>query len=268
MQVCEDASQPGRFLFRYLDQTQFLIDLPEHAIEMQWAPPSTIEDACTYLFGPVLSFLLRRFGRICLHASAIRIENRAVAILGARGSGKSTTAAALARCGCDVISEDLLPVRAKGQSILADAGYPLIRLWPESVQMLLGHREALPKLTSNWDKRGMKLPDASPSASDRALELAAVYVLSGRQASNAPRVEALGKQHAMRALLFNAHSSYLMDRTDQAGAFEMAAAIARKVPVRSLIAHTDGQRLPELCDSILNDFKAVVAAATPAECQP
>ena len=64
-----------------------------------WPSHSSVEEAATYLLGPVLGLLLRFRGVTCLHASAVAIGDSVIAFVGAEGAGKSTTAAAFARPG-------------------------------------------------------------------------------------------------------------------------------------------------------------------------
>ena len=99
----------------------------------------------------VLPFLLRRKPVITLHGSAVvtpaaRVEgNRGVALcgmepsaailIGAKGTGKSTTAAALTKYGWKLLCDDLVPVEP-GPNVLP--GIPLVKLLPDAFQVLAG----------------------------------------------------------------------------------------------------------------------------------
>ncbi len=50
---------------------------------------------------------LRLQGKICLHSSVIAVGEYALAIIGAKGAGKSTTAAALAKRGYPILADDI-----------------------------------------------------------------------------------------------------------------------------------------------------------------
>ena len=54
-------------------------------------------------------------------------------------AGKSTTAAAFAKLGYPVLSDDLLALSDTGGTWVVEAGYPGLRLWPDSVGPLLAH---------------------------------------------------------------------------------------------------------------------------------
>jgi len=92
----------ARHLFRYGDGTEFGVERASSStfsVCCGSARPLTAEDATTYLLGPVLGFVPRRLGITCLHASAVLVGGRAVALAGPPGAGKSTTAAEFARAG-------------------------------------------------------------------------------------------------------------------------------------------------------------------------
>ena len=93
--------------FFYSDGPRFAIDRQGHEIWGDWPAGYALEDACTYLIGQVINFALRLRGGISLHASSIAIGDRVIAITGAPGSGKSTTAAAFARLGYSILSDDV-----------------------------------------------------------------------------------------------------------------------------------------------------------------
>jgi energy-coupling factor transporter ATP-binding protein EcfA2 len=99
-----------------------------------------------------------------VHASAVSIGDRAVAIVGPSGSGKSTIAAALVRRGATLIAEDLLPLTMCDGRVVAIPAYAGIRLWPEAVALLMQSRDALPGISPTWDKRILEV-EASQCAS-------------------------------------------------------------------------------------------------------
>ena len=150
---------PGRdyFVFFYSDGVRFAVERRGHEVWGDWPENYTLEDACTYLLGPVIGFVLRLRGMTCLHASAVAVGQHAIALVGFPGAGKSTTAAAFARCGFSVIADDVVALAENGDKFLVQPGYPRVNLWPDSVRALFGSEEALPQITPTWDKRYMAL---------------------------------------------------------------------------------------------------------------
>ena len=72
VEVIDDVR--GHTAFRYGDGTAIDVDhraRPAH-VRAAIAPGQTLEDFTAYLYGPVLGFLLRAWGRLALHASCVR----------------------------------------------------------------------------------------------------------------------------------------------------------------------------------------------------
>src|SRR5205823_15042979 len=129
------------FRILYSDQTEFIINRSGTQIWAQWPDRLSLEDTATYLLGPILGLVMGLRGTHCLHASVISVEDKSVALLGPPGAGKSTTAAAFARRGYPVLSEDVAAVLDQDGRFLIQPAYPRIRLWPSSVEALYGSTE-------------------------------------------------------------------------------------------------------------------------------
>src|SRR5207302_11137414 len=110
-----------------------------------------------YLLGPVMAIVAQLRNKTCLHASAVAIDGRIVAILGMSGAGKSTSAAAFARAGYPVVADDMVVLAEREGRFMAEPAYPNQRLWPSAVEALFNQPDALPLLSPNWDKCGLDL---------------------------------------------------------------------------------------------------------------
>jgi hypothetical protein len=246
----------GCFRIRYFDGTEFFLTEAGDKIWATWPDSLTLEDTATYLLGPIFGFLLRLRGVTCLHASAIAVDGRAIALVGPAGAGKSTTAAAFTQQGYPVLSEDVVALRDRDDAFLVQPGYPLIRLWPESVRMLYGAEDALPPLTPNWNKRYLDLTLNGFNFQKQPLPLAAVYVLDRRSDDPAaPFVESLPSQAGLITLVANTYANYLLDREMRAREFELLGRLVNNLPLRKLTPHSDPARAPELCRFILDDIR-------------
>lgn len=240
------------YRFHYADQTEFLIDAAGTEVWAQWSTPLTLEDTATYLLGPVMGFVMLLRGIVCLHASAIAVDNKAIALLGPAGSGKSTTAAAFSDRGYGILAEDVVTLDDRGDHFLVRPGYPCIRLWPASVKALYGSETHLPKLTPNWDKCYLDLRDQFHA---EPLPLAAVYHLCERRHDTiAPFVESLDRSEGLLSLIANTYATKLMDKQMRAREFELLTRVLNNVPMRRVTPHADPARISELCDTILTDF--------------
>jgi hypothetical protein len=242
-------AEGSRYLrLAYFDGTQFWLDREGTEVWATWPGNLVIEDTATYLLGPVLGILLRLRGVTCLHASAVAFGEKAVAFVGSEGAGKSTTAAALARHGHAILSDDVVALAERDGSFFINPAYPYLCLWPESVESLYGSRDALPQFSANYEKRCLSLGKQELRFAERALPLATIYLLGERRGDPAPLIEELPPQRAFLALVANTFATNMLDSGMRAKEFETLARLAPSVPIRALYAHHDAGRLPELCD--------------------
>jgi hypothetical protein len=231
---------------RYADATEFTVSADGTRVGCTWRAPLTLEDACTYLFGPVCGLVLRLRGAACVHASAVAAGGGALLVCGGSGSGKSTTAAAFAARGRKILADDVAALDGEGERVTVRAAYPHLRLWPDAVEALYGSDDALPALTPNWEKRYLDLAGGDPIFHAESLPVAAVALL-GARAEDAPRLEPVRAPDAVMALVANTYMAWLPDLAAQARDLALYARLAREVPVFRVAAHADPARLGELC---------------------
>jgi hypothetical protein len=242
------------FKFHYDDGTEFVLDRAGTEVFGQWPANSTLEDTATYFLGLVLGFLLHLRGQVCLHASAVAVEGGAIALLGPAGAGKSTTAAAFARQGFPVLSDDIVTLCETGGSFLVQPGYPRLCLPPEATASFYGSADALPLFAANWDKRYLDLQQNGHRFQDRALPLAAVYRLSERGAMGADqRVEAMSPREALLDLVGNSYANYLLDDAQRAAEFAVLGRVAARVPMMRVNAPENPEHIGELCAALSQD---------------
>jgi hypothetical protein len=242
----------------YHDGTQFWLDRKGNALWAVWSDSSSLENATSYLLGPILGLVLRLRGVICLHASAVAFEDRCVAFVGAEGTGKSTTAAAFARLGYAILSDDIVGLVEREGHFHVLPGYPHLSLWPDSVSMLYGSSDALPRFSEDWDKRRLALGDDRARFEGRCLPLAAIYILGPRRSEAAPCVEAVPTQRALLSLVANTYATNLIDREMRGQEFSVLSRLVSSVPVRLASPHEDATRIEELCTVIRGDFARLV----------
>lgn len=243
----------GAFRLRYADGCEYHVDAGGTCVACTWPAPFTIEDAATYLLGPVFGLVLRLRGTPSLHASAVAIGGAAVALVGPAGAGKSTTAAALAARGHALVADDVLALHAAAGGVQAQPAYPHVRLWPDVVPVLFGPDARLPPITPNWDKRGLRLEEAFHP---HPLPLAAVYLLCARESGeNAPRLEPMSAMDAVLALVPHAYAGWFPDRAAQARDLEVLGRVARAVPAAWAVPSADPARLNDLCAMIEADVR-------------
>lgn len=251
------------FCFQYADSTEFIIDRLGTEIWAKWPDDLTLEDTATYLLGPILGFVLRLRNTVCLHASAIAINDRVLVLVGAAGAGKSTTAAAFAQQGYSILSDDVVALADLGDRYLVQPAYPRIRLWNSSVQALYGTTDALPRIVPThptWDKRYLDLTQSDYKFQSEPLPLAAIYYLNPRSDAPAcPQIEPISKRERLMLLVANTYGNNLLDKDIRAKEFELLSRLIQCVPICKITPHTDVTRLSQLLETIIQDFHASVA---------
>ncbi len=111
----------------------FRIRSAEH-IEVD--PNPGVSDALVALplLGSVMAALLHRRGFFVLHASAAVVAGQGIALLGDKGAGKSTTAAALLAAGHPLLSDDVVALAFPGGNrIEIVPAFGQLKLWDEAV---------------------------------------------------------------------------------------------------------------------------------------
>lgn len=248
----------GTFLrVAYSDGTQFWVDRRRENLWATWPATSSLEEASTYLLGPILGLVLRLRGVTCLHASAVALGDCSVVFVGAEGTGKSTTAAAFARQGHAVISDDVAALVETEEGFRVVPAYPHLSLWPDSVEVLYGSAEALPRFSPGWGKRRLALGDQGTRFEKRPMPLGAIYVLGDRRPDPAPYVEKMQPQSALLSLVAGTFANKILDRDHRAHEFEILGRLATMVPIRRIHPHYDATRLEELCRTIRKDFESL-----------
>lgn len=241
----------------YFDGTQFWMSRKGSEVWARWPNNLTIEDAATYLLGPVLGLLLRLRGVTCLHASAVTYANRAIAFVGSEGAGKSTTAALMAQQGCAVISDDVVALVERDGSFYVYPAYPYLCLWPDSVTMVYGPDKKLASFSPNWDKRLLSLAGNDLQFESRALPLGAIFVLGERVSeADTPFLEQMTPREGLLALVANSYATNLLNKDMRATEFEFLGRMIEKVPIRRLLPRENPAQIAKMGEVILRSCES------------
>ena len=249
----------GRYLrLQFIEASgniEFIIDPSARVMTIYWPSTLCFADIQSYFIGAVLGCLLRRRGRVALHASAVVRDGRVIALLGQKRSGKSTTAAALVQAGWQLLADDLAVLAFDDACIKVQPGYPRLRLWPEAASTIYSSVQHLPQVFSDRAKRYIDLPSYDTSCGTfcaDALPLATVYLLAER--STTPGIVEMSPQQRVMALLFNTVGNYIVtDSAMRQDEFALTHQIAQQIPIRQLHPPDSIDRLPQLCDIIMQD---------------
>jgi hypothetical protein len=244
----------------YSDGLRFVFN---EAFDRLWGtfqPPLGLDDLYLFLAGPVMGFLLRHRHITCLHASAVELHDRAVLFSGDPGYGKSTTAAALALRGVPVLAEDIVPLELTAGRFSAVPGYPRVCLWPDAVSSLFGAGNDLPRISATWDKRYLPLDGIRAKFAPEKKPLGIIYLFGERSREpRAPYISQMRPREAVLGLVQNTYMNWLIDRQRRGEEFDQLCKIVQQVPVRRVVAHTDGAKLGDLCERIFDDARNILA---------
>jgi hypothetical protein len=245
------AAQFYRFL--YSDGIMFDISSEGENVRGNWPPNMSLEDALTYLLGPIFGFILRIRGFTALHASAAVINGYAVAFVGGGGAGKSTIVAALARGGRRILSDDIAILEEASGTFRIKPSYPHIRLWPNSVSILFGTKDALPKLVPSsdwWDKCFLDLERDGFYFHDEALPVRFTYILEPRsQNVQIARADVIPPIEAFPRLVANTCVNYALASDMRRREFHALGRFVEQITIKRLILGTS----PE-CFEMLGSF--------------
>lgn len=230
-------------------------------VQLSWSPGVTPHDAAATLVHPALGCIVRVRGVVCLHASAVTVGDRCIAIIGSPGAGKSTTAAMLAAMGQRVLSDDVVALTEGGHGFFVQPGVSRIRLHRDSAQAVHGDEAPFQPIWSQtrdgWDK-GYPSATANDNGPLGPTPLAAVYFLRPRDPKRTrPQITPVAETDRLLTLARNTFGSYMLDRAGRAHEFAVLGRLAAAVPVRH-VQQPDGlDLLRDTCEAILQDLQNV-----------
>ena len=123
--------EPGADCFAWLDRARLRITGHEITVD---SPDEAFARQC--VVGPGLGVWLHRRGVLVLHGAALDVGGRAVVLLGEKGAGKSTTAAALIARGHRLLTDDLVALAPDASAPAILPGPTQMKLWPEAIEAI------------------------------------------------------------------------------------------------------------------------------------
>lgn len=196
------------------------------SLDVHLAERTSPDDVPLLLGGNVLALLLGVEDRPVLHASAVRVAGRTVAIVGGSGAGKSTLAALFCLRGAECVSDDLLRVEITDRNACCFRGASKIRLRAGAAELARGF--ASNRVGSTSDGR---LAIAARRPRRSRLSLDAVLIPRPSRGTNRLRVESLRPRDALEQLLRYPRIMGWRAIEPIRRHFEAASALAKQVPV-------------------------------------
>lgn len=199
-----------------------------------------------FILGNGLATLLHQRGLLILHASAVEVDNGAIAFIGDKGWGKSTTTAALHTRGYRVVTDDLLVLDVNNAEYpIVYPGFPQLKLWPDSVAALGDDPATFKRLYSNIEKRTRHVTDGF---SQTPLPLKCIYVLD---IASSHKIELIQGQEVFTEVVRHSFLVKLLQATETAYShFQQCTRLASCVPVYRLKRQPSLQDLPAIAQLI------------------
>jgi hypothetical protein len=251
------ATKDGSDYIRWPELFEFLISPDGGRIVGRQLSDVATEAFQTYLLGQVLSFALVKQGIEPLHATGVVIDGKAIAFLGDCGYGKSSLAAAFLKEGYQLLTDDVLVLKAEGTQLFAYPGSPRIKLFPEAADMLLKDRGRGIPMNPFTQKFILQLKSSQYADSRKPLK--ALYVLRSAHASHAVKrsiVRRITGRRAILAILANTFNARIRTPDRLARQFRHAAQVCATIPIKSLSRPFDLQRLPEAVEAVCSDLQS------------
>lgn len=231
-----------RFLLRIPDIARFLLS-DGNDIQFEPEPGADEADIPVFILGTVLGVLLHQRGQIVLHASAVRVDGKAILFCGPSGAGKSTMAAALAQRGLPLVTDDICAITVTGSAPIVQPDGRQLKLWTQAIDELALGGSRGPRVRSRLEKFYVE-PGAAFS---EPLPLGAVYALREARPPHRPGIERPNVVDAALVLQRCAYRPLLVDRMGQkSGYFHAATAIANAAGIFHLTRPLDFDAMPDV----------------------
>ena len=236
-------SADGAFYrLHYAEGIDYVLSRDGAQLWICWSTTVAESDIFSYLLGPVMGFVLRVRGVVCLHASAVAVDRKAVVFIGDAGAGKSTTAMAMGRLGYPIISDDIVPIYKNLEVIYAQPGYPRMRLRQTSLPMLSDLNLNLPPLpdAKGQGRLHFDLTSGGYQFQSAPLPIGALYLLADRSADpHAPRVEPVSPLDGIMGIVANTYATRFLDRAMRAHELQQVSHLVNQVAVRKVYPHRE-----------------------------
>lgn len=129
------ARRPNGSVGRFYGLADFEIDPTNRRIVYHRDPATDPEFVAILLAGSMAAYLLSAAGRLVLHASAVEVDQAALAFVGWSGQGKTTLATLLCAEGCRLVTDDLLPVDVTPDGVSCVPGGVELRVREKSEEL-------------------------------------------------------------------------------------------------------------------------------------
>ncbi len=213
-------------------------------------PIATPERIRLFLLGAVMGVFLHRRGLMTLHGSAVAMDKGAVAFIGPKWSGKSTTAAILVDRGHRLVTDDIVAIEMGSSEPAVCSGFPQIKLWPDSLAAIGQDSSEIPQLHPDFEKRDYRVDSmfADPSVS-----LNSIFLLEPADELAIERLEPAAALPELIRCWYCARFGYdALPALGISRIFRQSTELARTVPIHRLSVPRSLDSLAEVAEALEN----------------
>jgi hypothetical protein len=240
------------YVWRVHGACEFVTDPTRTHVQVHLAPDAD-EEIASLLAVTFLARMLVLDGSTVLHASAVELDGRAVALIGHTGAGKTTLAALCCMAGARLVTDDALRVELAADGPLCYRGSNELRLRPQAERFAELFAPGARRTT--LDQRTAVRPELSPGVT---FPLAAIVAPRCLHAQIDVQVERVHGAAAVLELLRYPRTLGWTDPQQPQRNLDLLSALAAAVPVyRAELPWTD-ELGPQVAEELL-------AAVLPAD---
>lgn len=217
--------------------------------EIDVAPHARADDETlrSFIAGPALAVALHQLGHLVLHASAVAVRGRAVALLGDKGAGKSSLTATLLARGHALVSDDIVVVRRGRDGEEVVQGNRTLKVEPDVVRALGRDPDQLKRIHPAGSKRQW------PVADDAQTEATPLARLLAIRRGDVLRLEPIAPSAAFIEVVRHTYGARF-DMVEKAGLaarhFQQVSELVRAVPAAQVTRSDDLALLHELAERV------------------
>ena len=206
--------------------------------------PDDSPDIRVFLLGTIFGLICLRHGLFPLHASCVKINDRAIAFAGPSAAGKSTLAAALTQRGHALLADDVcvIDTNAPGGPVVLPA-FPRTKLWEDSAKAINVETGQLERNRPEQSKYHFRFAGEG-NFTTSPVPLHTIYLLAEE---NPTRPSGYSKRRGMKSvlalsdLIYRYRTAYAWGM--KAKLFKTASLIADKTNVEQMVRSLDFTQL-------------------------
>ncbi len=236
----------NEFIIRFKPWVSFYV-CNGNSIIIQPEKDADERDVRVFLISSVIAILLHQRGWMPLHASGIKVNNKAVLFSANSGIGKSTISLALNRkFGYPLIADDITIISEKEGKPIVHSSFPSAKLWQESIDLLGISNEGLNYIRKDVFKYRY---DNRPDFFNGILEPFIVFVLenSDNEKVEISEVKGIEKFNVLRIHIFRLRMVNELYATEL---FKLISILLNTAKCFKISRPKNGNTLDELCSIV------------------